>query len=146
MVELKQVDTTLREQYYSALNGSVTVSGDTLKVYNKVPPDASPPYIRIGSDTGSEMIDKDAFGWNLTQRVSVVYRFQGKEGGEKLGETAKNQIMKIIRKDPNNILDLGSDWNHIITRLEAQNKIEQQTSDGYVIKHVMTFRHVIEQL
>lgn len=132
----------LQAAYYTALNGNISVNSTNIPVYDHVPEDAEPDFIRIGEMTAIEAPDKSNYGWDVTVLLDVVTDYTGK----KRLQDIINEITKIIRLRSDNLLSLGASWNHYKTMVDNMNTLEELTDTGKLYRGLIRFRHEIEEL
>ena len=71
----KDSTTQLQTQYYTLLNGNVSLSGNPVAVYDEVPSNATYPHIQFADTTLTDNSTKSTFMDNATFSLSVVDRF-----------------------------------------------------------------------
>lgn len=92
----------IKKAYYTALNGNVTYSGNTIPVYSIAPKSSDPPYIILGTTSLIESGTKSDFLYDVTLFIEVVTTDQSK--AEMLSIT--NQILTLIKPNTTSVLTL----------------------------------------
>lgn len=137
----------LRAIYYARLN-NLTVGSLTIPAYNRVPSDASEPYIKIYS-IGTREIDqtKDSFGINCETRIEIVTGFDGDSGGELQLNQIVDEVINTIRTRSSGYPDLSSDnFNVYTTEIENIQYLEEDFEDKSYFRAVIEVSNRIEKI
>ena len=87
----------IRKAIITRLTDAITSNGVTVPIYNRVPNDASEPYIRVYSVDSTEVDqNSDKFMLECTTRIEVVTSFIGDDGGELQANQIASEILTII--------------------------------------------------
>jgi hypothetical protein len=135
----------LQTAYYTALTSPViSVDGATIPVYSDMAPtSATGSYIVLGQQTFVDDADKQVFGTEATQNVTVVTTFDSDIGGKKLSSRIADLVMQRIRTRAR--LDLSPEFNMITSTLDSYLTISEQSPTRTIIRAEMRFRHIIEE-
>lgn len=135
--------TKIQTQYFSLLNGNVTLSGQSVPVYDFLPASPSFPYIRIGEYTETDDSDKTSFGEDLTVTVQVVDRVGGSGGSRANLFSVIDQVKGIICTRP--VAVTVSGFNVLTATLESETTFRNLTDTHLYFYSSLRFRHKIEQ-
>jgi hypothetical protein len=143
---VKNPSVALQTAYYTALTSpALTVGGVTIAVYSDMAPTtAGSSYIVLGQQTFVDDADKEVFGSEATQSVSVFTSFDGDRGGKKLSSQIADEITRRIRTRAG--LSLSPDFNMITATLDNYITFTEPTPTTTIIRAELRFRHIIEQL
>jgi hypothetical protein len=100
-------------------------------------------YIVLGEQTFVDDADKQAFGAEATQRVTVVTSFQSDRGGKKLATEIADLVMQRIRVRAR-LPMIG--FNMITSTLDSYLTLMEPTGTSTLIRVELRFRHIIEQI
>ena len=106
----------IRRAIINRLTDAITVNGSYVPVYNRVPNDASEPYIRVYSVDSNEVDQNaDSFMLDCATRIEVVTSFIGDDGGELQANQIASEILDLIRTRSDNYFDLSADGFNVYT-------------------------------
>lgn len=137
----------LREVYFARLN-NLAVGAITVPAYNRVPANASEPYIKIYS-VGTREIDqtKDSFIINCETRIEVVTGFDGDSGGELQANQIVDEVINTIRTRSAGYPDLSSNnFNVYTTQIENIQYLEDDFEDKSYFRAIIEVSNRIEKL
>lgn len=104
----------IRKAFITALDGNVTLNGSNVPIYNRVPSNASTPFIKIYSYLEDEVDqNQTSFTTELITRIECVTSFQGDDGGEYDLNRIVDQVLENIRSRTN--VDLSGDNFNVYT-------------------------------
>ena len=87
-----------------------------MPIYNRVPNDASEPYIRVYSVDSTEVDqNSDTFMLECSTRIEVVTSFVGDDGGELQANQIASDILTLIRTRSGSYFDLSADGFNVYT-------------------------------
>ena len=134
----------LQTAYYTALTSPVlSVDGVTIPVYSDMAPtSATGSYIVLGQQTFVDDADKQVFGTEATQNVTVVTTFDSDMGGKKLSSRIADVVMQRIRVRARFAV---TGFNMITSTLDSYLTISEQSPTRTIIRAEMRFRHILEQ-
>jgi hypothetical protein len=136
--------TIYRAAYYAKLNNQISViAGKYIPVYDRVPNDATAPFIILSSSTLTPILNTTGYGYSATIMIDVVTRFQ-QGGGKKLADDISNEVFKQILTRENFYTD--DVFNIYTSKLDSTRIIESESNGGYVIRKLITFENKIQQL
>jgi len=137
----------LRKGYYTALNGNITVNSANVPVYDRVPNNIGYPFIKLSTQTTTDISDKTAFMTNNTIVIDIVTGYDGNDGGKADSDDIANQVLGLIRTRSSGYIDLTADgFNIVTTTLDSSNTIEENKDTHYIYRRVLTFRHIIHEV
>jgi hypothetical protein len=106
----------IRKAIIGRLTDAVTINGSYVPVYNKVPYDASEPFIKVYSVSSSEDFqNQTSYITDCITNVEVVTAFDGDDGGELQSNQITNQVLQLLRTRSDQYYDLSSDGFNVIT-------------------------------
>ena len=134
----------LQTAYYTRLTSpALTVDGVTIPVYSDMAPtSATGSYIVLGQQTFVDDADKEAFGTEATQNVTVVTTSDSDMGGKKLSSRIADVVMQRIRVRARFAV---TGFNMITSTLDSYLTISEQSPTRTIIRAEMRFRHILEQ-
>lgn len=137
----------IRLKIIAALNGNVTSGGSNVSIYNRVPTDASFPFIRVyGVSTTAVDDNQSKYNVECITRVEVVTRFDGDSGGELTANDIMNQITNLLITKNQNAFDLSSyNFNCYTSTNAGVTYLEQDTSDHTYFRAILELSNKIEQ-
>lgn len=144
---MKDPRKALRSGYISALS-SLTYNGSSVPVYDKVPQNASYPYVHIAEQTSLNDSDKTSYGQDVTVLLDIVSGFSPGIGGKAPSDDIANSILQTIyvRGSEQTVLDLSSDnFRVVTTMLESDNSLEELDDNYHIYRRLLRMRHHIEQ-
>ena len=106
----------IRKAMITRLTDAITVGESYVPIYNRVPSDASEPYIKIFSISNSESdFNATSFISECVTRLEVVTAFDSDSGGELQSNQIVSSILNLVRTRANGYYDLSSDGFNVIT-------------------------------
>jgi hypothetical protein len=141
---MKDVSTTLRTAYITAITSLTDLSGSAVTLYDRVPSTASDKYAFFGSFTSIEWTDKTGYGMEVTQTINVICQYTMNAGGQKEIDHIGNQIVGFIRT--RTTLDLSPDFNMVTVTVDNINNSMREIDGGVEYLKSIRFRHLIKEL
>jgi hypothetical protein len=106
----------IRKAILSRLTNAISIGGSYVPVYNRVPSDASEPYIRVFSVSNNESdFNATSFISECVTRLEVVTAFDSDSGGELQSNQIVSSILNLVRTRSSGYYDLSSDGFKVIT-------------------------------
>lgn len=106
----------IRKAILSRLTDAISIGGSYVPVYNRVPSDASEPYIRVFSVSNNESdFNATSFISECVTRLEVVTAFDSDSGGELQSNQIVSEILNLVRTRSSGYYDLSSDGFKVIT-------------------------------
>ena len=100
----------IRKAIIDRLTNQITVDSATVPVYNRVPSDATAPYIKVFSVSHDEIdSNKDTFTLNCVTRIEAVTSFDADSGGQLTVNQMISSILNLVRTRSSTYFDLSSD-------------------------------------
>jgi|ERR1044072_2215975 hypothetical protein len=145
---MKDPSYTIRNAYYTLLNGQLTSEGNNVPVYDEhAPAEAPAVYVLLGAQTTFQRGSRTGFITNCSIIVNVVTRFPAAEqGNKKQADDIANQITQIINPDPVTQIDLSPDFFCIATNVEGSNSSSSHDQVYKYNEKAVRFSHIVEQL
>lgn len=139
---MKNPSNSLRSAYFQALNGNVTVNGQPIKVYNKVlDENTGDAYIILSNETGRRELSKCRDLREQTLLIDIVTKFPPYDGSNELANDIQEQVSQLV--DTGIELDLGPDFQSVLTEEEDSHDIDLQTPAETIIRKLIRYRHLI---
>lgn len=138
----------IRKKYFDLLNNTITSNGATVPAYNKVPSDASEPFIKIYS-VGATEIDqnKDSYNLECTTRIEVVTGFDGDSGGELDANRIVDSVLNTIRKRSTDYIDLSSESFSVYTTvINSVSYLEDDLIDKSYFRAIIEVLNRVKKL
>jgi len=138
----------IRKAIITRLTDAITSNGVTVPIYNRVPNDASEPYIRVYSVDSTEVDqNSDAFMLECTTRIEVVTSFIGDDGGELQANQIASDILALIRTRSGNYFDLSADGFNVYTCTnEGTSYLYEDGVEKTYFRAILTISNRIEQI
>jgi len=137
----------IRKAIINRLSGSVTLNSSSVPVYNRVPSDATFPFIRVYSFRNDEInINRDSFITDCQTRIEVVTSFDSDNGGEYDSNLITDQILSLIRTRSSGYYDLSKDDFKVITCTnEGTIYFEDDADDKTYFRSIINISNRIQQ-
>ncbi len=139
----KDPTTQLQTQYYTLLNGNVSLSGSVIPVYDEVPSNATYPHIQFADTTLVDNSTKSTFMDDATFSLSVVDRFSLDNGTRSRINDVVDQVKQIIRARP--VPFTLTDFNVIVSVVDNDLFRKEKTDTYTYFIRKLRFRHIIEE-
>ncbi len=144
---MREVIHRVRKAYIDKLNGAVLLRGATVPIYNRIPSDASFPYIRIYSVSNDET-DQNQTNYitEVITRLEVITRFTGDSGGELDSNLITDEILQLVRTRSADYINLDEEGFNVYTsQIESINYLEEDASDYTYFRVVIEVSNRIEK-
>ena len=106
----------IRKAILTRLTDAISIGGSYVPVYNRVPSDASEPYIRVFSVSNNESdFNATSFISECVTRLEVVTAFDSDSGGELQSNQIVSSILNLVSTRSSGYYDLSSDGFKVIT-------------------------------
>ena len=138
----------IRQKYFLLLNNTIDSNGSNVPAYNKVPSDATEPFIKIYSVGVSEVDqNQDSFNLECTTRIEVVTGFDGDSGGELDLNRIVDSVLNIIRKRSTNYIDLSSNnFSVYTTVINSISYFEDDLEDKSYFRAIIEVINRVEKI
>ena len=138
----------IRQKYFLLLNNTIESNGSNVPAYNKVPSDATEPFIKIYSVGVSEVDqNQDSFNLECTTRIEVVTGFDGDSGGELDLNRIVDSVLNIIRKRSSNYIDLSSNnFSVYTTVINSISYFEDDLEDKSYFRAIIEVINRVEKI
>lgn len=136
----------LRKAIIERLNGEVLLNNQALPVYNRVPSNATAPYIIVYSVSNNEVDqNQSSFTMELITRVEVVTRFVGDDGGELDCNLAISKILSLLRTRSSGYVDLTADGFKVYTSVnESVTYLQEDLKDHTYYRGILELSNRVE--
>ncbi len=144
---MREVIHRVRKAYIDKLASNVLLRGASVPIYNRVPSDASFPYIRIYSVSNDE-IDQNQTNYitEVITRLEIVTRFTGDSGGELDSNLITDEVLELVRTRTSSYINLEDEgFNVFTTQIETINYLEEDASDYTYYRVIIEVSNRIEQ-
>jgi hypothetical protein len=137
----------IRKAIITRLTDAITSNGVTVPIYNRVPNDASEPYIRVYSVDSTEVDqNSDTFMLECATRIEVVTSFIGDDGGELQANQIASDILALIRTRSGNYFDLSADGFNVYTCInEGTSYLYEDGVEKTYFRAVLSISNRVEQ-
>jgi len=100
----------LRKAIIDRLSGSIVLNSQNVPVYNRVPSDATEPFIKVYSLQNEETdFNRDSYMLDCITRIDVVTSFDGDSGGELDANEIVSQVLNLVRtREGNELVQNGN--------------------------------------
>lgn len=144
---MKDATKYIRAKIITALNGNVSYSGSNVPVYNRVPSDATFPYIRVYSVSTSQIDDNTSkYNADIITRIEVITRFVADSGGDLQMNDIMNDILELLVSKTSSAFDLSSDnFNVYSTTNQGISYVQEDTVDHSYFRAILELSNKIEQ-
>ena len=138
----------IRQKYFLLLNNTIESNGSNVPAYNKVPSDATEPFIKIYSVGLSEVDqNQDSFNLECTTRIEVVTGFDGDDGGEIDLNRIVDSVLNIIRKRSSNYIDLSSyNFSVYTSEIKSVSYFEDDLEDKSYFRAIIEITNRVEKI
>lgn len=141
---MKDVSTTLRTAYFTAITSLTDLNGNTVPLYDKVPSDAGNKYVHFNGFNTVEWTDKSKFGSEVVITLNVVCQYNMNQGGQKEVDFIGNQVIGFIRT--RSVLDLSPDFQMVTVEVDSIVNSSEGNEGGTEFIKSISFRHKIKEI
>ena len=137
---MKEVIHRIRKALLDKLAGNIVLRGATVPIYNRIPSDATYPFIRIYSVSNDEINqNQTSYLTETITRLEVITRFSGDNGGELDSNLITDEILKIVRTRSADYINIDDEGFNVFSSTVAGINYLTEDSDDYTY-----FRTIIE--
>lgn len=141
---MKDVSEILQQSYFQALN-NISVGSIEVPFVDIALPNQPKPYIAVIAIDSVRFDDKDKFGQNVDVTLEVVTGQKSNASSSRLAQQITNAVTQVIALGEG-FADLSPDFNMITSTCEAITTIKEITDNEVVIRRILVFNHLIEEL
>ena len=136
----------LRKGILAKLTGAITWKSQTVQAYNRVPSNASYPYIIVYSVATNEIdLNKSALHIECITRIEVVDRAISDDGGQLGVNSIMNQVLQLLRTRSNGYVDLTADGFNVYTSVsEGVTYLQDDTADHTYYRAILELSNRIQ--
>ena len=137
----------IRKAIIDRLTNAVTYDCSTVPDHNRVPNDATEPYIRVYSVDSNEVDQNaDSFILDCTTRIEVFTSFIGDDGGELQANQIASDILALIRTRSSGYFDLSADNFNVYTCTnEGTSYLYEDAGEKTYFRAVLTISNRVEK-
>lgn len=138
----------IRKAIITRLTGNVLINGVAVPIYNRVPSNATFPYIYLYSVSTTEAdYNQTSFITETITRIEIVTRYQGDSGGEIQSNQAMSQILDLVRTRSNGYFNLSANGFNVFTCVcESVNYIMDDNDDYTYFRGILELSNKIQQV
>ena len=144
---MKEVIHRIRKAIIDRLTNEVSLRGNVVPIYGRVPSNASYPFVRVYSLTNNEVDqNQSTFNSEVITRIEVVTRFESDSGGELDANTIMNDIMALLITKNQSAFNLASDnFNCYAVENSGITYIQEDLSDHTYFRAILELSNKVEQ-
>lgn len=144
---MKEAIHFIRKAIISRLSNAILVNGNFVPVYNRVPYNASEPFIKVYSVTSAEdSRNQSSYITECVTNIEVVTAFDGDSGGELQADQIVNSVLQLIRTRSEGYYDLSADGFKVITCVSNNvTYIEEDAEDRTYFRAVIEIANKVLQ-
>lgn len=132
----------IRKAYFTLLNGSLTLDGNNVPVYDRVPPNVNTPYVVISEQTGVDDSSKGCWSTDNTILFDVVTRYKS-GGGKRDSDVISNQIMELVIV--RYYFPVLEGFKIFGVRLDNLNYLETLEPNNYTVRKLIRVRVYVQE-
>ncbi len=118
----------LRKAIIDRLSGSIVLNSQNVPVYNRVPSDATEPFIKVYSLQNEEIeFNRDTYILDCITRIDVVTSFDGDSGGELDANQIVSQVLTLVRTREND--NVTNEINDLINSIRARSTYNENIQE-----------------
>jgi hypothetical protein len=145
---MREVIHRVRKALIGKLAGNVLLRGATVPIYNRIPSNATYPFIRIYSVSNDE-VDQNQTNYitETITRLEVITRFSGDSGGELDSNLITDAILELVRTRSADYIDLEAEGFKVFTSTVAGiNYLTEDSEDYTYFRTIIELSNRIEQI
>lgn len=133
----------IRKAVYDSLSDVISCA-----VYNRVPNNASMPYVIIGGQNSSDnQRTKDTFLYEHSILVEIITGNESGAGGDIDADNIADEICVILNPlTISEYIQPASQFKIIVIELESSNAFNEDTETMVINRRLMRFRMIVEEL
>lgn len=138
----------IRKKIFTACSGVVQHDSQNVPFYNRVPSDATYPFVRVYSVSTNQIDDNQSkYNVECITRVEVVTRFLGDVGGDLDANTIMNDIMNLLITKNQSAFDLSSDnFNCYAVENGGVTYLQDDLNDHTYFRAILELSNKVEQI
>lgn len=138
----------IRKAIIEKLTNNVTINGANVQVYNRVPTDASYPFIRVYSVSNEETDqNQTSFNSEIITRIECITRYSSDDGGELDVNLMVSQCLEQIRTRSENYIDLTANGFNVYTSInEGVKYLQDDLKDYTYFRAIIEISNKVEQI
>lgn len=142
---MKDPSEKVLQAIYTALNGNVTVSGNTLPVYTVIPDSVENGYIYISDYTLSDDSLKDRF-WTIGNvQIQIALNKADTGGSVKVLQQYSTEVLNALTPNVNSVLDLTPNFTNTYLYTQNITTISTLFSNDSTIRKVINLTIGVEE-
>jgi hypothetical protein len=138
----------IRKKIFNACSGSVTLDGNNVLFYNRVPSDTTYPFVRVYGLSTSQIDDNQSkYNVECITRIEVVTRFLGDVGGDLDANDIMTQIMDLLITKNQSAFDLSADnFNCYAVTNNGVTYLQDDLTDHTYFRAILELSNKVEQI
>lgn len=121
----------LRKAIIDDLTGAIQLNGFNVQIYNKVPLNASEPFIKVYTiSSGESEFNRNSKMVDTVLRIECVTSYDSGSGGELQVNQLVSQVYDRLRVSPENYYDLSAEGLYIYSLLIGQTTYLEEYTNG----------------
>jgi|TARA_R110002020_G_scaffold390072_4_gene600570 hypothetical protein len=138
----------IRKKIFNACSGSVTLDGNNVLFYNRVPSDTTYPFVRVYGLSTSQIDDNQSkYNVECITRIEVVTRFLGDVGGDLDANDIMTQIMNLLITKNQSAFDLSADnFNCYAVTNNGVTYLQDDLTDHTYFRAILELSNKVEQI
>jgi len=137
----------LIKAYYDALSTKVTIDAVVIPVYSFAPKGTTGNRIIIGTPIDTEADTVTAFTRDYSIEIDCLTEFAGGNASYKKAFDMADAVTRLIKTSiGGNLTMSGSDHKIFHSYLELSTTLTEDTDTGTIIRRILTFRNLVQQL
>ncbi|QDP63502.1 MAG: hypothetical protein Tp139SUR460282_37 [Prokaryotic dsDNA virus sp.] len=145
---MKDATRFIRLKAITALSGNVSHGGSNVPVYNRVPSDATYPYIRIYSVSTSQIDDNQTkYNADIITRVEVVTRFSADSGGDLTMNDIMDDCLQLLISKNSSAFDLSANnFKVYSTTNESLRYLQEDLNDHTYFRAILEMSNKVAEV
>jgi|TARA_R100000084_G_scaffold85419_1_gene40354 hypothetical protein len=145
---VKDATRFIRLKAITALSGNVSHGGSNVPVYNRVPSDATYPYIRIYSVSTSQIDDNQTkYNADIITRVEVVTRFSADSGGDLTMNDIMDDCLQLLISKNSSAFDLSANnFKVYSTTNESLRYLQEDLNDHTYFRAILEMSNKVAEV
>lgn len=137
----------IRKAIITRLTGQITAGGGIVPIYNRVPSNATEPFIKVYSISNDEVDqNQTSFTMDCVTGIEVVTSFDADDGGELQSNQIVSSVLNLVRTRSAGYYDLSSDGFKVYTCTnEGINYIEEDQEDKTYFRAIIQISNRVQK-
>jgi len=138
----------IRKAIIDKLDSQITIDGATVPILNRVPINQDEPFIKVSTLSVDEINEnKTSFTNEVIIRIEAITSFFSDNGGEYHTNLIVDDILNLIRTQPNSYIDLSSDnFNVYGVNLDSVKYFEDLELDKTYFRAIIEMSFKVQKI